>query len=173
MNLRILRVPAAALILAATLVACTKPTPYAPAGDNGYGFTEQKIEDQRYRVTFSGNSVTDRETVDNYLLYRAAELTVETGNDYFQIGSKETDTATTYNTSGPDVGVFGSRGGYGWGWGVGTTFGTATPVRSFEASAIVQLYKGERPADDPSYYDARAVLQNLGPQVKRPGQEDS
>ena len=62
---------AAVLVLGVVLAACAKPTPYKPA-DNGTGYTEQKLEANRYRVTFSGNSVTDRETVDNYLLYRAA-----------------------------------------------------------------------------------------------------
>ena len=160
---------AAAALLAAVAAGCTKPTPYAPAGESAYGYTEQKIEDRRYRVTFSGNSVTDRQTVDNYLLYRAAELTLETGHDYFQLVAKETDTATSYNTTGPDVGVFSGRGG--WGWGVGTTIGTATPVRRFSVSALVQLYAGERPADDPDYYDARAVLANIGGAVRRPEEE--
>ena len=45
----------------------------------GYGFSEQRIEDDRYRITFRGNSSTSRETVENSLLYRAAELTVQTG----------------------------------------------------------------------------------------------
>jgi hypothetical protein len=39
------------------------------------GYSEQQIENNRFRVQFAGNSLTDRKTVETYLLYRAAELT--------------------------------------------------------------------------------------------------
>ena len=42
-------------------------------------------EENRYRVSFAGNSATSLQTVDDYLLYRAAELTVQTGHDWFQV----------------------------------------------------------------------------------------
>ena len=47
------------------LAACTTPTPYETVAENDYGYSEQKIEDNRYRVTFAGNSATKRETVEN------------------------------------------------------------------------------------------------------------
>ena len=50
-------------LLATSLVAgCTQPTPYAPAVD-GKGYKEQQLENDRYRVSFTGNSATPRETV--------------------------------------------------------------------------------------------------------------
>lgn len=51
-----------ALVLSTLLLlaACGTATPYQPALD-GYGFKEQKIEGNRYRVSFSGNSLTPRE----------------------------------------------------------------------------------------------------------------
>jgi hypothetical protein len=160
---------AAALLLAA-LAACAKPTPYMAAVEGEGGYAEQKLEENRYRVTFAGNSVTNRETVENYLLYRAAEVTIETGNDYFQIANRDTDTSTTYHTTGPDIGVFGGRGGWGggWGWGVGTNFGTATPSRSFTAIADIIVHKGEKPVGDVNSYNARDVLNSLGPTILRP-----
>ena len=49
--------------LAAALTACASgPTPYAPAGESRYGLTEQQVESDRYRISFSGNSLTDRDT---------------------------------------------------------------------------------------------------------------
>ena len=54
----------APLAIAAVLAACATETPYSPADDRGYGFTEQKIESDRYRITFAGNSLTDRQTVE-------------------------------------------------------------------------------------------------------------
>ncbi len=47
------------------------------------GYSEQQLEPNRWRVTFSGNSLTDRRTVENYLLYRSAELTLSQGFDWF------------------------------------------------------------------------------------------
>ena len=48
-----------------TLAACATATPYQPAGYNGQrgGYAEQRLENDRYRVTFSGNSLTSREQV--------------------------------------------------------------------------------------------------------------
>jgi len=70
--LRHLLVAASAL----TLAACATATPYQPASEpGGYdGFSQQMIENDRARITFGGNSLTNRETVENYLLYRAAEI---------------------------------------------------------------------------------------------------
>ena len=85
---------AAALVLAAGLAACTTPTPYQPrvAGKAASaGFTEQRIETDRWRVSFNGNSLTSRETVEAYLLYRAAELTLAQGHDWFAIVDRNTE----------------------------------------------------------------------------------
>ena len=73
----------AALVFTALLAACTTtPTPYQPLGAEG-GYTSQQIENNRFRVSFVGNSLTSRERVENYLLYRAAELTLERGFNCF------------------------------------------------------------------------------------------
>ena len=67
------------LAILALLGACKgQPTPYQPAVD-GYGYSEQGIEDNRYRVIFAGNDYTKADTVQNYLLYRAAEVTLDHG----------------------------------------------------------------------------------------------
>ena len=58
---------------AGLLAACATQTPYQSAStERAYGFQEQWIEDNRVRITFRGNTLTDRETVETYLLYRAA-----------------------------------------------------------------------------------------------------
>lgn len=53
-----------ALFLALMLAACAKPTPYQPAVDRSGGYGETLIEPGRWRVTFTGNSVTPREEVE-------------------------------------------------------------------------------------------------------------
>lgn len=85
-------------VSALTLVACATATPYQAASEaGGYdGFSQQMIENDRARVTFGGNSLTKRDTVENYLLYRSAELAVERGFETFTLQERdlEADTKT-------------------------------------------------------------------------------
>jgi hypothetical protein len=60
------------------------PTPYAPS-QGGFGYSDARIEENRFRVVFRGNALTPRETVELYLLHRAAEVTLENGYDWFRI----------------------------------------------------------------------------------------
>src|SRR5215475_13702395 len=73
------------LLLAAGLLAgCMTPTPYAPRTEGQRtGYTDRALTQTRYRVTFTGNSVTPSETVENYLLLRAAEVTRAAGYSSF------------------------------------------------------------------------------------------
>jgi hypothetical protein len=66
------------LAMLAMLAGCVKPTPYQPVVD-GYGYSEQQVEDARFWVRFAGNHLTSPDTVQNYWLYRAAELTLDHG----------------------------------------------------------------------------------------------
>ncbi len=81
----------AALAALALLGACATATPYQAALDTDRGFSEQQIEANRFQVQFAGNSLTDRKTVETYLLYRAAELTKTNGFDYFRVVRRDTD----------------------------------------------------------------------------------
>ena len=160
----------APLALATVLIAgCTKPTPYAPAID-GKGYAEQQLETGRYRVSFAGNSVTPRETVENYLLYRAAELTLQTGHDRFRIVERETDQETVYRTTVSSFGGYGfrpfhthHRSGFN-----SVATGTARPITSYEAFANIVMVSGAPQEDDDNIYDARDVLEKLGPTIVRP-----
>ncbi|WP_298914701.1 hypothetical protein [uncultured Algimonas sp.] len=111
---------------AALLAACATATPYQPASEPGAfdGFSQQMIENDRARITFAGNSLTKRETVENYLLYRAAETTLERGYDWFELVERDTESKTRYRGSslGPnfydpffDYSFFHPR--FGWGPG--------------------------------------------------------
>ena len=159
------------------LAACATSTPYTAADLNsGYGFTDQKIEDDRYRITFRGNSSTSREAVETYLLLRAAELTLENGYDHFVVVEDDTDKSTTYTgfagggfgpAFGPGLGFYGFGRAfpyYGWGypWGAGFGPGFANDVNirprdRYTAMAYVVLGRGEKPQSDVAAYDARQV----------------
>lgn len=74
------------------LAACATETPYKPAESRGeYGYTETPLGDNRYRITFVGNSSTASETVQDYALLRAAELTLAKGYDWFETADRNED----------------------------------------------------------------------------------
>ncbi len=163
------------LLLASVLLvgACATATPYQPSTD-GYGYWDQQIEDDRYLITFAGNSVTSRRTVETYLLYHAAELTLATGHDWFVITDRDTDASTRYSgwvDSYPGFGFGFGPGWYGPGGGsyagFGLGFGTvsAYPVTRYSAQATIVVFKGEKPADNVNAYDARDVIDRLRPQI--------
>ena len=156
------------LVVTLALTACATPTLYAPAA-NGYGYFEQPIEFNRYRVTFNGNSVTPRQTVENYLLYRAAEFTLQTGRTHFQVVSRNTEKNTTYVSTSSgwfDYGGWYSRG-YGYpSIGIGIT--DTQPISSYQANAEIIVMSAPEAAGDPRSYNARDVLRNLGPTIARP-----
>jgi hypothetical protein len=157
----------ASICLAAFLAGCTTtPTPYQAATD-GYGYAEQQLEDNRYRVSFSGNAATPRQAVENYLLYRAAEITVQSGHDYFTVVDRDIETNYT-GTASPRVGVgVGGGGNVGFGVGLSTLFGAGATER-FTAFADILVFEGEKPASDPNSYDARDVLRRLDPGLAPP-----
>ena len=184
----------AASALAVGLAACATATPYQPIGFGGSnasgGFSDQRIERDRFRVTFSGNSLTSRERVETYLLFRSAELTLQNGYRYFQTVERETDrdrqTYAEPSLIGPRWGYgywspfyrpswryYG--GGFGWRswdpffgspfWGDTVDYRT---VDRFEATSEIVLSNAER-ANDPKVFDAQEVVQNLRPYIEYPG----
>ena len=151
----------AAVASGALLVAgCATETTYRPATGTGFnrtGFTERQVEANRFLVTFAGNSVTDRDTVERYLLFRAAELTLQNGFDYFVMVDRETDRqARTYST--------------GTGFGGGFNDFDVRTVDRYEASAEIVMRKGTPPRDEVRAFNARDVTERLGPTIVLPDQ---
>jgi len=154
------------------LVACTtSPAPYAPkTSDTSTGYTDQQLDHNRFRVTFAGNSVTSRETVENYLLLRAAEVTLAAGYDYFLFDTRDTKAKTTYLSS-----FSGWPGwhGYGWYWhswaydpfgpdpfGMETT---SRPITRYQAYAEIVLLTADQAKNEPRAANAREIIAHLRP----------
>ncbi|MFI4934517.1 MAG: CC0125/CC1285 family lipoprotein [Caulobacterales bacterium] len=181
---------AAVLALGLGLSACETATPYQPLAANSAvsgGFTDQKLDAEHFRVTFKGNSMTARDKVETYLLYRAAELTVAQGFDWFEMVDRHTSQdRRTYLDPDPFYGP-----GYRWGYwrpswrfhGRGGLWRTWDPfwgdpfwaddfdvqtVDEYEATADIAMHHGPKPPDDPKALDAHEVMANLGSQIARP-----
>ena len=181
------------------LGACASETTYRPATGQGFsrtGFTDSQVEQNRFLVSFAGNSSTPRDTVERYLLFRAAEITLQQGGDYFVMTGRDTDLQSrTYTTGGFNSGLgYGGFGGYwgpswryyGGGFGYGRGFGWSPwygggfgafndfdvqTVQRYEASAEIVVGRGPIPRNNLRAFDARQVVDRIGPTVVTPGQE--
>lgn len=166
-------------VAAGLLSACATATPYqpgAPGAPGAYGFTEQQIEQNRTRITFRGNTMTDRETVETYLLYRAAEITQQAGYDYFIVANRDTEEHSRLQNIGPRGPRFGFDYWYfsprrGWSpwydpfWAEPSSY---REVTRYEAVAEIAMFRGQKPSNDPNAFDAREVQQNLQGRIVRP-----
>jgi hypothetical protein len=180
---------AAALGLSIGLAGCGTATPYQPVARGNAtsgGFTDQRLDADRFRVTFAGNTMTSRETVETYLLYRAAELTAASGYDWFEMADRHTDhDRITYGDPDPFYGRPGYAygywrpawryhgGGYGWRgwdpfWGDPFWGDTYQTVDRYEASAEIIMHHGAKPEGERRAFDAHEVMSNLGPKIVRP-----
>ena len=144
---------------ALALSACASLAPYGPQQSaGGQGFNEQRIESNRFRVTYNGvgapGPVADR------ALFRAAQLTVDQGYDWFEVTQRwidgRPDSAGGVRPS-VSIGAGSSRyGGYSAsGVGVGLGFDLSGPQPTSTTLEIV-LGRGAKP-DRPEAYDARGV----------------
>lgn len=71
-----------------SLVACGSSGPYTQARSEGdYGYLENRITENRYRVSFRGNAGTTSDQVKDMALLRAAELTLLNNYDWFRVVS--------------------------------------------------------------------------------------
>lgn len=174
-------------MVAIALSGCATATQYAPASEQGgFGFAEQQIEANRFRITFRGNSSTQRESVENFLLFRAAELTVKNGYDHFIVVEGDTEAESSYTSAGAGFrgqafggpAFFGRYGygfpgrfyafpyyAYGFGWGSPYYDSYTREVTRYSAIAFVTMHNGEKPGDNPQAFDARDVMTNLRPFV--------
>jgi hypothetical protein len=158
---------AAALLFFAALAGCATPAAYAPRGPGQQtGYTDRQLAANRWRVTFTGNSATPREQVEDDLLLRAAEVTLAAGYGHFLFDTRDTK-AQTNVTAFPDY----APGPWGRGWGfrprwgydpLGPDVDIVTTTR-YQAYAEIVVLTDEQSAHEPRALDAHAVIQHVTP----------
>ena len=180
---------AVALALAGCATTGTYYQPLEAGHASRGGYSEIRLGEDRFEVTFVGNRLTSREQVETYLLYRAAELTLQQGQDWFVIerqGMEHTVERETWvdpryspwfardygywrpywRYYGPTIGW---RSWYPYGrdpfWADHIDDRT---VERFEAKANIQMGNGPLPKSGPGVFVAREVIERLGPRIQRP-----
>jgi hypothetical protein len=178
---------ACSICLLALSACATTSTPYQPDTTSQRvlgGYSEQRLGDNRFKVGFHGNALTSRERVEGYMLYRAAELTVQNGYDWFRVVNRltERDRQTYheprynphygYGYWRPSWRYYRQRHGwYDWYPYYGSPFWAdevdIQTVEEFEAHAEVVMGRGPVPTDQ-EVFDARKVMSDLSASIERP-----
>lgn len=162
---------AAAALAALALAACATPTVYGPANPasaHSVGYSEYRIENNRYRVTFQGGAGAPERLVADYALYRAAEITLRDGYDWFQVADRFGGPTSMDSGSSMSVGTGGGSFGRhsSFGVGVGTTFDLGGGPAYAHTIEFLEG-RGPRPAGE-HVYDARQLAAALAPNAPRP-----
>ena len=166
----------AAGALAATLAlsACASPTPYQPVDPKNGGYSEERISQNQYRVVFRGNAHTPPEQVEQYLLRRAAELTLKEGYDWFRptnrvvegrVRTIQTTRGTVRVSEGPgysgwdNYGSFFTRSGTGF---LKPIWRRINPPSGEAVEASAEIVLGRNPVPQiQDAVDARKLLQKV------------
>lgn len=147
-------------------------TPYQQASFMG-GYKDAQIDSNTASVSFRGNAFTSKQAVQLDLLYRCAQVTLQDGFDYFRIINNDTEAKhSTYLTAGhySEATSASAMGMGNMAFGSATTTGTYYPGQvhthtKYGSDAVIKMFKGQKPQDDPNAYDAHDVVAHLGPSL--------
>ncbi len=166
----------ACLMTALLLLSACAPTPvYRPRGPNeSIGYTDQQISKNRYRITFAGGRNTRREVVEDSLLRRAAEVTVQAGYTHFVFDDRDTEARTYYRAEFDpfydryDWWRFGPYRPYYWSSWDGPYGGyrDIIPVTRYTAYAEIVMLTAAEAKNNPNAIPAGEVLDQLVPPAK-------
>jgi len=147
------------------LAACETAAPYQPRDEHhSTGYTDQRLGANRYRVTFAGNAATPRETVENYLLLRAAQVTLQSGYRWFVFDTRDTETKTYYHTYFEGYPGYGFHR-FGWYWHDWDYADSADsyPTTRYDAYAEIVMLTPEQARSETRALDANDVAARLTP----------
>lgn len=125
------------ITLVLLLTGCS--TAYHPENLTG-GYSDFSVEETAYRVRFKGNNYTSRDQVEQFLLYRCAELTTQLGYSHFLLLSQD-----TLDMSDPlaKIGLF---------------------PRNYYATALIRVV---HPSDQVGAHDAQEVMRRVQTQYPK------
>ncbi len=137
-------------LTALVLTACVStPDVYGPATDHaaGVGYSDTRIEDDRWRIRYTGRRTFSKERLEALTLRRAGELTRRNGYEWFIVVSREEVNAKT------DARSFMS--GSGVNRRISTSMG-ASPAR--QRVLRIEIIAGRGKPHPQDAYDADAIV---------------
>ncbi len=180
MTMRRLQLYSGLVLAGLALSACaTTPLYKAQSSSASAGYSEQQLDSNQYRVTFTGKRSTSRSRVEDGLMLRAAEVTQQAGYSHFIVDDKQTEReGDRFGYSDPWG--YGPRFSIGYGYGFGRSgfydpfnyrFGLYTDrfdETRFVASADIALLTAAEAKGQPRAIDAAEVVANLAPKFAAP-----
>ena len=161
---------AVALIVLTGCVGPVQPTSYqaAPPG-GGSGYSEIWQDERRAEVRFAGNWRTDRQTVEDGLLYRAAELAAQRNAARFAVHDRTVERRVYETIDTPPFPSWWYRDRYRWHGAYGRFPPRVNTWTVYTAVMQIELLPedAEAPQDVP-LRTTQAVLDELGPKIRRP-----
>lgn len=145
------------------LAACDLPqqTVYQSLAVNGReGYSDERIGGSLYRVKFAGNRATSRERTESLALYRAAELTIQLGEEEFAILERITEIDRRYYDNPgfyPRHRYRSSHDGF-----LTAPFAfrrTSRTITRYRSELLILPFSGEPPQDAISTEDALEILE--------------
>lgn len=155
------------------LIGCA--TSYQPKSLTG-GFSETRLAENVYQVSFRGNAYTDMEKAADFTLLRSAEIALNSGYRYFAVVDAQSwqkqgvVTTPVQSTTTVSANTFGSINHFGnFGTYNGSTTGTLNTVTTGGDSYVISkprtsntiVLLKEQPVDGSFSFDAQFVTQSL------------
>jgi hypothetical protein len=153
---RIIMVVCVALLAA----RCSTPSDFRPRPPGGaVGYNDLQLTANQYRVSFSGSSGSTRDQVENYLLQRAAEITLQAGYTHFVLTSRDIERNAYYQPEYP----VGSSLYYPYGVYWSNYYWTGNAWTTYSAYADITMLKSDEASNNPQAIDAISLLRRLLP----------
>lgn len=168
---RFLGVLVSCIILSACAIAPSKPKSFASLGK----FEQYQLNKATFRISFKGDPDMAQSTAEEIALLKAAKATIDAGYQYFHVLDEAKPQRPRRTVVYPDY-PYGAYGPYGYGgfgrWSRYGYGGYGWPADPFYGATVYNLDPVEvsytivcstTPSDQRDEFDARIILQSLGP----------
>jgi hypothetical protein len=135
-------------------------TSYQHEGFTG-GFSETQIDENVFRVTFSGNGYTSREKASDLALLRSADITLLKRCSYFIIVDSNYNSSVSTYTTPSTTNTTGTINGSTYN-GTSTTYGGNTYVIQKPSNTNTIVMFKEKPSIQGIIYNADFICNSLG-----------
>lgn len=139
---------------------------YKSKDDDYGGYSEVKLNTDTFKVIYEGYSS------EPLVFYRAAEVTLKNGQDYFEVISDKGEHDEPLNlpiyTSSVSGGLIRDSANYGGGVIFDSFIETKSRLTSRNVSMFIKMHKGQKPEYNYAAYNAREILDNLKPLISPP-----